>query len=152
MRYLTGLLITFVIALPLFAQTPSGPVNVPGGDKLDAAKTAAYYTHYRDEIRAKEAFEASRKMLHTQAFKNALHDAHSTLPQLAVTLDRFVTATGIMFDAVQLGLPHGIMRKDAKVTLFGEITDGRAVSWRISRSRAAWPSRRAISSSSACCS
>lgn len=128
----TALLLTMAIATELVAQTPQtgGTGQVRDLDKEDAARTAAYYLRYRDEIRAREAFVAAQKTLRTEAFRDALRDANSKVPRLAVTLDRFVTATGIMFDAVQLGLPRGIMRSGEKVTLFGEVADaaGKVVS------------------------
>jgi len=115
-RRLAGFVVLTGATLVLVAQT-----NAP--DPLDKAKTAAYYLRYRDEIRAKEAVERSRKLLRTPAFRDALHNTTATLPRLFVTADRFVTATGITFDAFQLGLPEGMMRGGAKVTLFGEVTD-----------------------------
>jgi hypothetical protein len=114
-RRLAGCVVLTGATLVLAAQTNPDP--------LDKAKTAAYYLRYRDEIRAKEAVERSRKLLRTPAFRDALHNTTATLPRLFVTADRFVTAAGITFDAFQLGLPTGMMRSGAKVTLFGEVTD-----------------------------
>lgn len=116
-RHLAGFFLLIVAAPVVLAQNNQQP------DALDKAKTSAYYLRFRDEIRAKEAVEHARTLLHTAAFRDALHDTATTLPHLFVTADRFVTATGITFDAFQLGLPHGVMRGGAKVVLFGEITD-----------------------------
>jgi hypothetical protein len=116
-RRLAGLLLLIVAAPVLFAQSALKP------DPEDKSKAASYYLRMRDEVRAKEAVEHARTLLHTAAFRDALHDSASALPHLFVTADRFVTATGITFDAFQLGLPHGVMRGGAKVILFGEITD-----------------------------
>lgn len=107
-----------VLATPLVVAQ-----QTPKLDPEDKTKGAAYYLRYRDEIRAKEAAERSRTMLHTAAFRDALHSATATVPRLFVTADRFVTATGITFDAFEIGLPQQMMRSGAKVVLFGEITD-----------------------------
>jgi len=116
-RRLAGFVFLTVAAV-VRAQT-----NPPDLDPEDKAKIAAHYLRMRDEVRAKEAVERSRTLLHTAAFRDALHNTATTLPRLFVTADRFVTATGIPFDAFQLGLPHGTMRGGAKVIVFGQVTD-----------------------------
>jgi hypothetical protein len=116
-RRLVSVLILGVAAPALLAQ------ETLKLDPEDKTKAAAYYLRYRDEVRAKEVAERARTLLHTAVFRDALHNTASSLPRLFVTTDRFVTATGITFDAFQIGLPSGMMRSAAKVTLFGEITD-----------------------------
>jgi len=107
-----------MVAAPVLLAQTNPPL-----DPLDKSKTASYYLRFRDEVRAKEAVERSRTSLHTAAFRDALHNTATSVPRLFVTADRFVTATGITFDAFQLGLPHGMMRGGAKVIVFGEVTD-----------------------------
>jgi hypothetical protein len=116
-RRLVGLFLLIVVSPVLVAQSNKDL------DPEDKSKTATYYLRMRDEVRAKEAVEHARTLLHTAAFRDALHNTTSAFPRLYVTGDRFVTATGTAFDAFQLGFPLGVMHSGVKVVLFGEVTD-----------------------------
>ena len=115
--------LTFVLlmsAATTFAQTSTG--NLPP-DPLDAAKTSKYYLRFRDEITAKQAAEAARRALKTPKFREALRNLETKAPELPIAFDRFITAGGIVFEAVQIGLSSRQLQSGAKVTLFGEVTD-----------------------------
>ena len=117
-----------LLALPALAQTPSGSTG-----KYDdsAAKGGAYTNRYEDEVRARKAFDASRKALHTKAFRDALRGYEpGKLPELFATWGEFMTATGTEYLALQLApAADSHMKPDTKVVVFGEILDatGKAV-------------------------
>lgn len=110
--------VVLLAAAGAFAQTPP-----TGLDPLDKSKTSAYYLRARDEIRAMEAMEASRRALRTAKFRDVLHDPETKAETLPLVLDRFITAGGVIFEAVQVGLPAPRVRPGTKVTFFGEIKD-----------------------------
>src|SRR5258708_8059007 len=120
MRYLPWFILALAVAAS--AQTPLG--NSRTGE--NPGNSGDYYNRYGDEVRAKQAVDSAHVALHTQKYRDALHHTGSAqVLNLNVTWDRFATAGGKAFVAVQLGLPAAIVKPGAKVTVFGEITDAK---------------------------
>jgi hypothetical protein len=122
MKYLPWLPLILTVAAA--AQTPQGGVRT--GE--NPGNSGDYYNRYGDEVRAKQAVDSSHVALHTQKYRDALHRSGSAqVFNLNVTWDRFATAGGKAFVAVQLGLPGAIVKTGAKVVVFGEITDAKGI-------------------------
>ncbi len=117
--------LSLALTLVVSAQTPSG--NPPKtGDRWDKAKTVLYYNQYTDEVRAKKFIDAGHTALHTGEFRDALRRAEpDPLFNLTITWDRFVTANGTPFVAVQIGFPRNGVKPGSRVTEFGEVRDAK---------------------------
>jgi hypothetical protein len=115
-----GLLATCLAASIALAQTPS-----PAGrqsEPLAGAKTASYYERYADEMRAKQAMEKARTVLKTRKFREALAQSEVN-GGITATAGCFVSAKGVPFVALQVGLPPGTAKTGSALTLFGEVVD-----------------------------
>lgn len=116
------LALLLLLALPAYAQTPT-----PSSGRYDdsSAKGGAYTMRYDDEVRARKAFDASRRALHTKAFRDALRGYEpGKVPELFATWGEFMTATGTEYLALQLAPAAGTtLKAEAKVVAFGEILD-----------------------------
>jgi hypothetical protein len=122
MKYLLSLALVLAAVVAASAQTPPG--NPRTGE--NPGNAGDYYNRYGDEVRAKQAVDSAHVALHTPKYRDALHQSGSgQVFNLNVTWDRFATAGGKAFVALQLGLPAAILKPGAKVTMFGEITDAK---------------------------
>ena len=119
--------VTLFAASVAFAQTPQGGATARPPGSLDSAKSAVYYERYADEMRAKQAMENARTSLKSRKYREALASGDVSLH---VTADRFVTAGGVSFVAMQAGLPPTLVRAGSSLTFFGQIlgSDGRVLS------------------------